>query len=29
VRAEDLASRSRNCPFLGMELPVRVAALLA
>ena len=29
VRAEDLASRSRNCPFLGMEMPVRVEALLA
>jgi dihydroorotase len=29
VRAEDLASRSRNCPFLGAEMPVRVEALLA
>ena len=27
--AGDLASRSRNCPFLGRELPLRVAALLA
>lgn len=26
---EDLASKSRDCPFLGMELPLRVEALLA
>lgn len=26
---QDLASLSRNCPFLGVRLPLRVAALLA
>ena len=25
----DLKSKSRNCPFLGMPLPIRVEALLA
>ena len=29
VHESDLASLSRNCPFLGREFPVRVAALLA